>query len=224
MIGFKLCPINEEVIYIFTSAHVAKWNWDSGKQLSRRRTDDTLIAVEVPWVEEESQLLSYSINARRGKRQIIVHPLENQGDGTIVLETKEQINKIQVVNGGKAIIASDGSHLFLGITSTVDLDHLQSLSYTWREAIIPVVATCFHLQVATAQSGVGKTPGSIDLVLGETNGSILIYHDIFNTLFGRHADKKASPRKLHWHRGSVNVVRWSKDGKSASALNMKSDI
>lgn len=218
VIGFKLCPVNREVIYIFTSASVTKWDWDSGKQIDRQKTDETRIAVDVPTIEEESQLLSYNITAKDGKRQISVHALDTENaTGKVVLETKEPIDKIQVLNGGKVIFASDGARLFLGSTPAVGLEHLQSLSYNWREITLPSTSSCFHLQAGVTESKSSKGAESIiDLVLGETNGSILIYQDVLNTVFGRNADKKAAPRKLHWHRGPVSAVRWSKDGKSRS--------
>ncbi|KAJ6151854.1 hypothetical protein N7470_006982 [Penicillium chermesinum] len=174
VVGFRLCPVHEEVIYIFTPSSVSKWNWNSGQQLDGWKTNDATIAVDVPWVEEENEVFSYNLKSKGGKRQIVVCSIDKKSStGVVVLETKELINKIQVVNSGKVIIASDGHRLF------------------W---------------------GSGRTSDPINLVLGEANGSLLIFQDILNTLFGRNGDKKAAPRKLHWHRGPVSAVRWSTDG------------
>ncbi|GES57823.1 WD domain protein [Aspergillus terreus] len=56
---------------------------------------------------------------------------------------------------------------------------------------------------------------TIDIVLGEPNGSMLIYYDALNVFAaenGTEGKKNLSPRRLHWHRDPVSAVRWSRDG------------
>ena len=212
VVGYKICPVNPEVLYIFTPKLVTKWNWDSGKRLARWETDATVTAVDVPVVENEQQLASYSILTQKdGKKQISINPLaDKKAPGIVALQTNEQINAVQVAYGGRVIFASGGNRIFLGTAAKFDIGNPESVSFKWREAALPVSATCFHLRESTATSS--KSADVIDLVVGEKGGSILIYHDLSNTLFGRSAEK-SPPRKLHWHRSSVNTVRWSKDGK-----------
>lgn len=221
IIGYRICPVNSDILYIFTSAVVTKWHWDSGKRLDLWETSSPAIAIDLPSSDNKSQLLSYSIVAKKdGRRQILIDALsDKEMTGISALETREQINTIQVAYGGRVIVASDGSHLFLGTTASIDLQSSGATRYTWAEATLPVTATCLDLQetsVTRNQSSELKYPkGSyaVDLVVGESNGSLLIYRDVGNTLFGRSGEKKSSPRKLHWHRSSVNTVRWSRDGK-----------
>lgn len=211
VIGYRLCPINPEVLYIFTPKLVTKWDWDSGKRLARWETDLPVVAVDVPSVQGAEQRASYSILQNDDKREIAVSALGNEkSDSITVLQTSEPISAIQVACGGRVILASDGSHLFLGTTTEIDFGKPESIRFNWREASLPVAVTCFHLRESSAGS---KGSEVVDLAVGEKNGSILIYQDLLNTLFGRNTEKKSAPRKLHWHRSSVNTVRWSKDGK-----------
>ncbi|KAG2419847.1 hypothetical protein HFD88_004644 [Aspergillus terreus] len=56
---------------------------------------------------------------------------------------------------------------------------------------------------------------TIDIVLGEPNGSMLIYYDVLSVFAaenGTEGKKNLSPRRLHWHRDPVSAVRWSRDG------------
>lgn len=214
VIGYQLCPIEPDILYIFTPGFVTKWDWDSGKRLARWGTDATTVAVDLSLVEKKDQLASYSIVSQKdGKMQILINSLgEKKLVGISVLVTSEPINSIKVACGGRVIVACDGSHLFLGTTSSVDLESPESIQYTWREATLPAPATCFHLRENSDESS-GSPGPVVDLAVGETGGYILIYQDILSTLFGRSAEKKSTPRKLHWHRGAVSSVRWSRDGK-----------
>lgn len=226
MIGYKICPVDQEILYIFTSNFVTKWHWDSGKRLAKWGTGSRAVAVDVPQVENQNQLAAYSIGIQKdGKRQILINALTDKKSTSIVaLTTEEQINNIQVICGGRVIIACDGPHIFMGTTTTLDLENPESVQYNWREATLPSSATCFHLRQSLSAKSKGtesksaKGSEAVDLVVGEATGSILVYQDVFNTLFGRNAEKKSSPQRLHWHRGSVNTLKWSRDGKLLSII------
>ncbi|KAJ5175507.1 uncharacterized protein N7482_001384 [Penicillium canariense] len=213
VIGYQLCPIEPGILYIFTSGFVTKWDWDSGKRLARWGADAPTVAVDLPAVEKKDRLASYSIVSRKdGKRQILVNTLGDKTlAGVVALETAEPINTIRVACEGRVIVACDGSHLFLGTTHGVDHELPESTRYTWRATTLPAPATCFHLRESSNENS-EPSDTAVDLVVGETGGYILIYQDILNTLFCRNAEKKSSPRKLHWHRGAVSSVRWSRDG------------
>ncbi|KAJ6147402.1 hypothetical protein N7497_009384 [Penicillium chrysogenum] len=210
IIGFGLCPENQEYLYIFTSSgSISKWNWSSGKRIARWETTCTTISMSLALVGDEGSAaaISFSIVSQKdGKRQISINALgDKKIQGTTALETSQKINSIKVTHDGRVIIASDGKHLFMGTTTGAELENLETVQYVWREATLPVNATCFDIQTQGSES--------IDLAVGASVGSILIYQNVLNTLFGKDlSDKKSSPRKLHWHRGSVNTVRWSKDG------------
>jgi NET1-associated nuclear protein 1 (U3 small nucleolar RNA-associated protein 17) len=212
IIGFGLCPENQEYLYIFTSSgSISKWNWSSGKRIARWETTCTTISMSLALVGDEGSAaaISFSIVSQKdGKRQISINALgDKKIQGTTALETSQKINSIKVTHDGRVIIASDGKHLFMGTTTGAELENLETVQYVWREATLPVNATCFDIQTQGSES--------IDLAVGASVGSILIYQNVLNTLFGKDlSDKKSSPRKLHWHRGSVNTVRWSKDGMS----------
>ncbi|KAJ5622029.1 hypothetical protein N7528_005261, partial [Penicillium herquei] len=220
VIGYQICPTDQEVLYIFTSGFVTKWNWDSGKRLARWEAGSRTVAVDVTTIANVDTPAAYSILVQKdGKRQVAFSALGDKKSASVIaLQTAEQINTIQVAYGGRVVVACDGPRIFLGTTPSIDLENPDATQYTWREATLPVSATCFHLrESSSAKNQASEVKGlkaseTIDLVLGETGGSILIYQDILNTLFARASDKKSSPRKLHWHRGSVNTVRWSRDG------------
>ncbi|KAJ5558121.1 hypothetical protein N7535_008334 [Penicillium sp. DV-2018c] len=210
IIGFSICPEDHEILYIFTSSgSVSKWNWNSGKRIARWESTCTTTSTSLASSGKKGNksILCFATTSQKdGKRQITINALGGKKiQGTIALETNQKLNNIKVTHDGQVVIASDGKHLFMGTATSTELENLETVQYTWREATLPVNATCFDIQV--------QGPGSVDLALGESGGSILIYQNVLNTLFGKDISvKRTSPRKLHWHRGSVNTVRWSKDG------------
>jgi NET1-associated nuclear protein 1 (U3 small nucleolar RNA-associated protein 17) len=222
IIGFSVCPEDQESLYIFTSSgSIGKWNWSSGKRITRWETTCTTVSMSLASVGKEGNTAAFSFSVivqKDGKRQISINALgDKKIQGTTALETSQKINSIKVTHDGRVIIASDGKHLFMGTTTSADLENPETVQYAWREATLPVNATCFDIQVQGSDT--------IDLAVGESGGSILIYQNVLNTLFGKDiSDKRSSPRKLHWHRGSVNTVRWSKDGMSTCIHVLKKAI
>lgn len=214
VIGFRICPVDQEVLYIFTSGFVTKWHWDSGKRLARWGTNRPTVSIDLPLAQNEGDTAPYFsiVTQKDGKREISIDTLgDKKLPGITVLRTSEHISVVKVAYGGRVLFASDSSHLFMGTTTNIALENPESTRFTWREATLPVTATSFHLRESSSVKG----SDAVDMVVGESGGSILIYHDIVNALFGRNTDKKSSPRKLHWHRGPVSTVRWSKDGTFA---------
>lgn len=214
VIGFRICPVNQEILYIFTSTSVTKWHWDSGKRLARWGTDCPTISVDLPLVQNVGDSAPYFsiVTQKDGKREISINTMgDRKVPGITALQTSKQINVFKVAYGGRLLFASDGSHLFMGTTTNINLENAEAARLTWREATLPVTATSFDLRESSSVKGAD----AVDLLVGESGGAIVIYHDIVDTLFGRNTDKKSSPRKLHWHRGPVSTVRWSKDGSFA---------
>jgi NET1-associated nuclear protein 1 (U3 small nucleolar RNA-associated protein 17) len=208
IIGFSICPQDQENLYIFTSTgSISKWNWSTGKRIARWETSCNTVSTSLTSIgkEENRSSLCFSIlSPKGGKRQISVGPLgDKKIQGTIILETTQKLNLIKVARNGRVVLASDGKHMFMGTINGAELENLETVQYTWREVVLPTQATCFDIQGSD----------SIDLAVGTANGSILVYQNVLETLFGKDSsDKRSSPRRLHWHREACNTLRWSKDG------------
>ncbi|KAJ5806940.1 hypothetical protein N7474_010532 [Penicillium riverlandense] len=221
VIGFRICPVDPEHLYIFTSSgFVTKWHWQSGKRLARWGTDCLAISGDLIVNEraDHPDVLFFSLQQKEGKRQIVVNALgDGKLQGAVVMQTTKRISSFTIAREGRVIVAADGHNLIMGTTTSLDLESIQSVQYTWKEASLPVHAKCFHIRDSAPEARntlQGSNP--LDLAVGESGGSILVYQDVLNTLFGqesgRDMEKKSVARKLHWHRGPVNAVRWSKDG------------
>lgn len=224
VVGYRLSA-DQAHLYLFDSnGSISKWEWISGKQISSWKWDRKVLSVDsfVDDSSNTSQLVSYSLRkGNDGKREIFVHALSDERAPTnVILESHMRINDLKVAQQGRVVVASGGSHVLIGAANAFRPSTVESLQYTWREVSLPANVTCLDIRESESsvrsQSSGGRKPESIDLILGQADGSILIYHNALSSNTsnkdGRESRKSLAPRRLHWHRGPVNAVRWSRDG------------
>ncbi|PWY66856.1 WD40 repeat-like protein [Aspergillus heteromorphus CBS 117.55] len=222
IVGFKLSPEDPKCLYIIASSgSVSKWDWLSGEQCSYWDACYRTVSVDVCLDDSEADSLFFLREHNDGKRQIVVRHLNDAElqDNTI-LETNVQINHLRVACKGQFVIAHGDQHVFFGRTSIGQSS--RPLQYTWREMNHSVSVVCVDVRPHTISHRPGvqspkdqRSLGKIDIGFGALDGSILVYHDIlrfFDDDDGRQGGKNVTPRRLHWHRSSVNSVRWSRDG------------
>lgn len=178
--------------------------------------------------EDAKDVAVFALVMRNGKREISINSFAKSGDQSqsdspkhhsVILETSTQINDFRLAAGGSVVIAIAGSSLIIGHRAK---GPEREPEYTWREVQLPFATTSFDIREPYRESSTkkgGKKP-VIDLAVGQNEGAIIMYSDVLNTLKGlenrRMAEPGASSLKLHWHRGPVKTVRWSKDGISPS--------
>ncbi|PYH30756.1 WD repeat protein [Aspergillus neoniger CBS 115656] len=220
--GYKLSPANPNFLYVFTlSGSVTKWEWLSGEQCSSWEVGHKTISVDVCLSDSGNDLLLFILERKDGKRVIALNASPNDASQyMIILETHVQITNLKVACQGQFIVAYSDRHVFFGWTGLVQPS--DSVRYIWKEVNLPVSVMCIDVRQYTASNRPGAQGSKdrdhaekVDLVLGERNGSILIYYDILRFVKdegGRQHERNLTPRRLHWHRSSVNSVRWSKDG------------
>ncbi|KAF7592839.1 hypothetical protein BBP40_012374 [Aspergillus hancockii] len=226
IIGYNISSVNQEHLFIFTSAGgISKWDWLSGKQVSHWSIGCKLISGELCAQAREDgiDLTLLALRERKdGKREVVVVRLsEEKPHETIILETTTRLDKLKCTHDGRAVVAYGGQRVYTG-TQFPRQSSVVSMQYTWREVISPVNINCVDIRPSAALSRAGASSLNnrnglvgIDLVLGGSDGSILIYHGIVHIAgSGVHHEsgKTLTPRRLHWHREPVNVVRWSRDG------------
>ncbi|GAD99622.1 hypothetical protein PVAR5_8344 [Paecilomyces variotii No. 5] len=233
IVGYQLSPTSNEHLYVFTSSgSVRKWDWTSGKQISWWETSCKTFSARICSIDVDTAVLDalHSLRQRKdGRRELSITILKDgktnaEPVGSVALETSRSVKHITLSNQGRVVIVSDGQHIFVGDRKAGALASPESFHYTWRELSLPVTATCFDIRESLPAEG-SKVGGSkakpaapgVDLVLGDSSGAILIYQDVVNSLSRREntqetEDRSLVFRKLHWHRGAVMALRWSRDG------------
>lgn len=224
IIGYKLCPVNQEHLYVFTSTGcVSKWEWTTGKQVSHSNTSHKTIAIDFGFdaFESETPTSFYSLCERKdGKREIRMFTLGEE-NFAVILKTNLRINHMRVAQQNRTIVAYGGHNVLFGSANSSGPDGAEHARYTWRETTLPVSITCLDIRENTRglqEPQNRNVPDQLAFVIGEAGGSILIYQDVLSFLVSneenRNSEKNFAPRRLHWHRGPVTALSWSRDGKS----------
>lgn len=234
IVGYALSPANQEHLFIFSSTgSVSKWDWLSGEQTSCLDSRGKTVSVDFCThnVDDHAGFNLLSLRERKdGKKEIVVTTLSDlNARETSIIQTSARISHVKAARNGQAIVAYGGQHILLGVASSEPTNPVPS--YSWREMKVPVNITCLDLRCKSMPPQNEEQPfsgypraGEVDVVLGELNGSILLYHDILSAFDEGHYEalRNPSPRRLHWHRETVNAVRWSRDGMSlANCVIMK---
>ena len=229
VVGYKLCPVSEDHVYVFTSGGISKWEWATGRRIAHWETSCRKLAVDLTSTstEDSSCPISFSLGEHKGgKREILVMSLANNRPlERVVFESTKRITNLRVALEGQIIVAWDSNKLFIGNGNAHSSGFSDSVQYVWREVSLPVNLTCVDIRESTHRAGFRELKTrrrleEIDIVLGESGGSILVLHNALRFLFNSEDSSRTEAisafRRLHWHRGPVHAVRWSKDGKSAS--------
>lgn len=224
VIGYNLDPNNPEHMYIFTSnGRVSKWDWPAAKEMSHWETGCETLSAKLHSIDvgNDAQLAVLSLReGSDGKKEVVLIGLNNgTPQETVILETKLQLAHVNLSPDGSVVIAYAGHHILLGITKA-NSDVSEPVQYSWREMVLPVSITCLDIhssytppQTSDRKQTRGKT---VDIVVGEPGGSILVYHDVLSIFASEKCSegrKNLASRRLHWHRDPVCTVRWSRDGK-----------
>lgn len=234
--ALKLSPKDTDCLYASTtSGSITRLNWQSGTETQIGKKPYPVIAVD-PQIPDNSpgdhDLFLFALGHKeKGNREIsIVLDSDGpcKGKTLVVLETSTPLSDMKVVSGGKIIVAWAGDRLLVGLTaSQLTSGSFTSLKYVWREVRLPVCATSVDIRFSgRALKQSKKTQmrsegvGNLDIALGESGGSILIYYDILGRLLQREnndMEDNLVSNRLHWHRKPVKTIKWSRDGKPLSS-------
>lgn len=232
--SYKLSRCDPNHLYISThSGNISKWDWSSGRRIRSWETSNHTFDLDIGLCEAGDSAKDIVLTIHKhdnGQRAVSLSSPDHKSgsrqlDGKVVLETSSSIEAVQSAENGRVLVVRAGEKLLIGTTSRSYDDGFASADYTWREISLPVTATCFdireHSQPNTStphRPSTGTQSSIVDVVVGESQGSLLIYNDILNTL-DRIEDSRENETKeglvssrLHWHRNAVKTVRWSTDG------------
>ncbi|KAK2754741.1 hypothetical protein FQN54_006874 [Arachnomyces sp. PD_36] len=227
--SFKLSRSNPAHLYVSThSGNITKWDWSSGDRIRSWETSNHIFDLALGSIEAGDSSMDVLLTLHdqgKGQRAISLSNPEPKSrprhlDGKVILETASHIGAIQSARNGKVLVVRAGEKMLVGVTSQLAVEDFASVDYVWREITLPTFATCFDIREHTPYNSSSTTAQSsvVDVIVGESQGSLLIYNDILNTLYqieqGREVDAKSGliSSRLHWHRNAVKTVRWSRDG------------
>jgi NET1-associated nuclear protein 1 (U3 small nucleolar RNA-associated protein 17) len=229
--GLRLSPSVPEHIYVLTSSgHLIQWDWESDNNIATLFNFQGVTTFEVLTVhlQEKERTAVFSLRkTKNGRRTISVSLLgassHDQENEVILFKSTKAINRFRVVRQGQCLVASSSQDLIVGIPKDKGSKSLAT-EYTWREVSLPFQITSLDVRETPVSDSIADRIASsaihtsVDIALGESNGSILVYRDIINALHRNDhvtpGEEKGLPlfEQLHWHREAVRSICWSRDG------------
>ncbi|KAL4897389.1 hypothetical protein BDV59DRAFT_43998 [Aspergillus ambiguus] len=221
VVGYNLHSTTKERLYIFTAdGTVSEWDWSTAMQVARWEVGKKTISAELSSRDSGTDAPISVLSLRRRKdgiKEVVLTYLDvESSESSVILETELPVEHVKSSGSSGVVIAYGGHYILLGVTSSTP-DRVQ---YSWREMALPVDITCLDIrcipQPSQARGQHATRPlETVDIVLGEPGGSMLVYYDILSLFMvgsGGEGEKTLNPRRLHWHRDPVSAVRWSRDG------------
>ncbi|CAD6441741.1 666d0e5b-21d7-46e8-9617-d25fbb13f4a8 [Sclerotinia trifoliorum] len=138
-----------------------------------------------------------------------------------IYTSKTPINYLKTANEGSVLLAASGKSILLGYVRNLDFDTTDKIKYVFRvfDSTAPIMSLDARVypRTGTDDRNISKKTPVVDVVVGDAKGFIFIHRDLLGNLIQSENKNYASmvnlvPARFHWHRKSVETVKWSLDG------------
>ena len=214
----SLSTTNPTKLYITSSRGLLSlWDWTSGAKLSQHDTGKGLHQVVILHSGERRETILVLQQIERKGESAIVYALDISTEKFVklhtVLQRSDPMLNMKSYAQGSVLVACADDKLLVGESATRPDGELD-FTYTWREVKVHGFVTSFDAQINPGNSKSTRKVPILDVAIGLNNGAIIHYEDILFKLKGKEKKKSTEEilgSKLHWHRTTVNTVRWSRD-------------
>jgi NET1-associated nuclear protein 1 (U3 small nucleolar RNA-associated protein 17) len=234
IVAYVLSPTEPDIIWIACSdGFVYKVDWTSGEGSNRswRVSHGGITNMAVAAINSAGRRRDVLFTTGKHDEgwRISAHELVVGKSATIesrTVYTSAQVIQILTANDeGTVIIAASEERVLLGAIRNIDFDLIDKIRYEFRIFESTDLISSMDVRVSKRN----RPPGSkaskmdrvevVDVVAGDVKGAIFVHNDLLGNLTrsqnpsvdGQHPISLI-PRKLHWHRKSVQAAKWSLDG------------
>lgn len=228
--AYALSHTDSDHVYVSTSTlQIHQIDWREGKELGTCSVPQVITEIQVADAGESERDSLYVIGSdlRRDGRvsnwyvSRISQTTWSQGEHQELqrlFHSEQPLHLLRVVNNGEQILFACGDILKIGLTKS------GSQKYMWHDFRCSDPLTSLDVQVrrpATNKKlkgqGSKNRSSTVDIAIGGARGAIYVYTDIMGEFFDdqgcrKDPSKPLKSRILHWHRETVEAVRWSHDG------------
>lgn len=174
--------------------------------------------------------------------RISAHELSVLGKSTttqsrIIYTSPNAIQMMKTSPDGDVIVAASGERILLGALRSMDFGTVDKIRYEFRVFESTDFISSLDVRVSKRSSNLGRKASKtdklsvVDVVVGDVKGAIFVHNDLLANLIRSHNPSADGPhqinlipRKLHWHRKSVQSLKWSLDGLSPSLFAFRSRL
>jgi NET1-associated nuclear protein 1 (U3 small nucleolar RNA-associated protein 17) len=226
-------------VYIADSTGIITlWDWTNGSKVGRWDISANVRQLAVVTQPDLNQDLLFTHDPSNS-HAITVHALRTKQDlldteSKRIVKAHKPITGIQVFLQGKIVVLSTANRILIGKRMKLQKTALQDFEYTWREFDMSKRITTFSAYVRTTQADQSKgqqATHDLDLAVGDEDGVIFLFENIFSSLAAVERSQKDKsgntlgpeslrPKRLHWHRAAVGSVKWSLDGRGHTCISI----
>ena len=192
------------------------WDWTTGQVLGRWYAGRRLLRIMglAPAKDRTYESVVVLKAGEKGHQQVMMVSLADSANESpiskLLLSRKFMLREACVSLDGKTLVLCSDNHLLLGLGSdSSDVN----MTYEWHELTLQGPITCVDARYRAIKRN-KKDELAMDVAVGFSTGVISIYEDIqYQTVLRskERTQNDVSSRRLHWHRGPVNTVKWSDD-------------
>ena len=198
------------------SGEISVWDWTQGEQIRRWKFKRGLGHI-VPLSSANKLQRVLAVHGGLDASHTTISILDLEQNSSRPAAIAELLNRkalkfdTSFFSDTGVVVASTRKHLLLGYCPGFEADDSDP-SFYWRELKVPSEIVSFDAR-STVGHRAGNTP-RVDIAVGLRSGEIMLYEDLLFKLIGK---EKKNPtvdiaaRILHWHRGAVSSVKWSRD-------------
>lgn len=219
VVNCAFCASDPALLLVATWAgHISLWDWTQGEKIDTWKTSRTLGQIlPLPPTMKVQRVLAVYGGHQQNETTISIldlDPASIQPTHTVELLKRKGLNvNIRLFERTGVIVATTRRHVLIGYCPGFGTDDKSPTSFYWRELIVPSTLMSFDAR-SVDERRAGNTP-RVDIAVGVESGEIMLYEDLLFKLIGKEKQKTTvdiSARILHWHRGPVSSVKWSRDG------------
>ncbi|KAJ9630153.1 NET1-associated nuclear protein 1 [Knufia peltigerae] len=214
-----LSMIDPKKLYISTvKGLLSVCDWTNGTSIAKHETGRAARKI-LPINSHEGQETILAVHQNDQKSvSVVAYALDTTSAILSQLQPilKKNFPKLPVLQAharGSILVACAFDKILVGQSQISEIGTLD-LNYTWREIVVPGTITSLDSQINVGKSKSSRKMPFLDIAVGLDTGAIIHYEDLLFRLIGK--EKKNSNedivgRRLHWHRSSVNTLKWSRD-------------
>lgn len=234
IVAYALSQTNSNMIWVGCSdGAVYNIDWTTGAGTDQFWTTSSMGMIHMTATAMtfggQKRDVVFTTEARRdGGWRITAHQLTPPGSETpsvakTIYTSTQPIHILKAAKSGGVVVAASENRVLMGNVRGEGFESVEKMKYeffvfesTDYISTIDVRVTERAKTAKNQKNSKGEKFGVVDVVVGDVKGSIFVHNDLLRKVSNaQHKEGPAvslTPRKLHWHRKTVETVKWSLDG------------
>ncbi|KIW11700.1 hypothetical protein PV08_11002 [Exophiala spinifera] len=214
-----LSLVDPKRLYVSTAKGLLSvWDWTKGAYLANHETGRATRKILPVHSHEGTETIVVVQENDPKSVSVVAYAIDTASNilsqlQTVLKKNFPKLPVLQVHAEGSILVACAFDKILIGHSQVSQNGNLD-LNFTWREIVVPGIITSLDSQINVGKSKSSRKMPFLDVAVGLETGAIVHYEDLLFRLIGKekkNSNEDIAGRRLHWHRSSVNTLKWSRD-------------